>query len=73
MGEWGLGFNISCYHGVVKKSDPFLGIEGVRGSAALGGGTQNRTCFLTYHMSYSLNSLNGDYIGDSIGDYYRGY
>ena len=25
------------------------------------------------HMSYSLNSLMGGYIGDSIGDYYRGY
>ena len=30
-----------------------------------------------YHTSYSLNSLKGVYIGDSIrgyiGDYYRGY
>ena len=25
------------------------------------------------HMSYSLNSLRGVYIGDYIGDYYRGY
>ena len=25
------------------------------------------------YMSYSLNSLKGDYIGDYIGDYYRGY
>ena len=24
-------------------------------------------------MSYSLNSLKGGYIGDDIGDYYRGY
>ena len=24
-------------------------------------------------MSYSLNSLKGDYIGDSIGNYYRAY
>ena len=24
-------------------------------------------------MSYSLNSLKGDYIGGYIGDYYRGY
>ena len=24
-------------------------------------------------MSYSLNSLKGDYMGDSIRDYYRGY
>ena len=24
-------------------------------------------------MSYSLNSLKGDYIGGNIGDYYRGY
>ena len=25
------------------------------------------------HMSYSLNFLNGVYIGNYIGDYYRGY
>ena len=25
------------------------------------------------HMSYSLNSLKGGYIGDYIGDYYREY
>ena len=25
------------------------------------------------YMSYSLNSLKGDYIGGNIGDYYRGY
>ena len=25
------------------------------------------------HVSYSLNSLKGDYIGDYIGAYYRGY
>ena len=25
------------------------------------------------HISYSLNSLKGGYIGDNIGDYYRGY
>ena len=25
------------------------------------------------HMSYSLNSLKGCYIGDYIGNYYRGY
>ena len=25
------------------------------------------------HVSYSLNSLKGDYIGNYIGDYYRGY
>ena len=25
------------------------------------------------HMSYSLNSLKGGYMGDNIGDYYRGY
>ena len=25
------------------------------------------------HKSYSLNSLKGGYIGDHIGDYYRGY
>ena len=25
------------------------------------------------YMSYSLNSLKGGYIGDDIGDYYRGY
>ena len=25
------------------------------------------------HMSYSLNSLKGVYIGNYIGDYYRGY
>ena len=25
------------------------------------------------YMSYSLNSLKGLYIGDYIGDYYRGY
>ena len=25
------------------------------------------------NRSYNLNSLNGDYIGDSLGDYYRGY
>ena len=24
-------------------------------------------------MSYSLNSLKGGYIGDFLGDYYRGY
>ena len=24
------------------------------------------------HMSYSLNSLKGGYIGDDISDYYRG-
>ena len=24
-------------------------------------------------MSYSLNSLKGGYIGNDIGDYYRGY
>ena len=24
-------------------------------------------------MNYSLNSLKGGYIGDNIGDYYRGY
>ena len=25
------------------------------------------------HVSYSLNSLKGGYIGDYIGDYHRGY
>ena len=25
------------------------------------------------HVSYSLNSFKGGYIGDNIGDYYRGY
>ena len=25
------------------------------------------------HMSYSLNSLKGDYIGDYIGNYYRAF
>ena len=25
------------------------------------------------YMSYSLNSLKGGYIGNYIGDYYRGY
>ena len=25
------------------------------------------------HMSHSLNSLKGDYIGGNIGDYDRGY
>ena len=25
------------------------------------------------HMSYSLNSLKGDYIGGNIGNYFRGY
>ena len=25
------------------------------------------------HVSYSLNSLQGGYIGTYIGDYYRGY
>ena len=28
---------------------------------------------LQWDMSYSLNSLKGDYIGDYIGDYNRGY
>ena len=26
-----------------------------------------------FHVSYSLNSLKGCYIGDYTGDYYRGY
>ena len=32
-------------------------------------------CFAedSFHMSYSLNSLKGGYIGDNIGHYYRGY
>ena len=25
------------------------------------------------YMSYSVNSLKGDYIGGNIGDYHRGY
>ena len=25
------------------------------------------------HMSYNLNSLKGGYIGDYLGEYYRGY
>ena len=25
------------------------------------------------YMSHSLNSLKGDYMGEYIGDYYRGY
>ena len=25
------------------------------------------------HLSYSLNSLKGAYVGDHIGDYYRAY
>ena len=29
--------------------------------------------FSTLHMSYSLNSLKGDYVGCFIGDYYEGY
>ena len=28
---------------------------------------------LQVHMSYSLNSLKGVYMGNYIGDYYRGY
>ena len=28
--------------------------------------------FLVTHMSYSLNSLKGGYMGDYIGYYYRG-
>ena len=31
------------------------------------------TVFFYEYMSYSLNSFKGGYIGDSIGDYYRGY
>ena len=27
----------------------------------------------SHYMSYSLNSLKGGYIGDYIGDHYRGY
>ena len=27
---------------------------------------------INLHMSYSLNSLKGGYIGDYIGDYYGG-
>ena len=30
-------------------------------------------CYLLLHMSYSLNSLKGGYMGDDIGDYYRAY
>ena len=26
-----------------------------------------------FHMSYSVNSLMGGYIGDNIGEYYRAY
>ena len=29
--------------------------------------------YAVHHMSYSLNSLKGGYIGDYTGDYYRGY
>ena len=33
--------------------------------------------FLSFYplakVSYSLNSLKGGYMGDYIGDYYRGY
>ena len=29
--------------------------------------------FIYIYMSYSLNSLKGGYIGDYIGDHYRGY
>ena len=36
-------------------------------------GIQQGTIILTTtHMSYSLNSLKGAYVGDYIGDYYRG-
>ena len=27
----------------------------------------------SFDLSYSLNSLKGDYIGGNMGDYYRGY
>ena len=37
-------------------------------------GSQGQPCkSKDLYMSYSLNSLKGDYIGDYIGDYYRGY
>ena len=29
--------------------------------------------FIMTHMSYSLNSLMEGYLGENIGDYYRGY
>ena len=34
--------------------------------------TQNPKPLMSFHFGNSLNSLRG-YIGDYIGDYYRGY
>ena len=51
--------------------------EPQKGSPNLGGAKFPEICGRSEssqaHMSYSRNSLKGGYIGDSIGDYYRGY
>ena len=46
-----------------------------KGSSLIGRGLKSQLRFQDpgAHMSYSLNSLKGGYIGDCIGHYYRGY
>ena len=34
---------------------------------------KGRVAIREFYVSYSLNSLKGGYIGDSIGHYYKGY
>ena len=38
-----------------------------------GNGAWHQPTLQQSHMSYGLNSLKGGYIGDNLGDYYRGY
>ena len=58
---------IMGYMGRYQNCSPFLGTLNIRCRTIIG--IQKRTTILTTtHMSYSLNSLKGDYIGDSIGE-----
>ena len=65
-----LGWGLQDHEGDAHIRDPAQGFElrilreGTRASKRL----QDSS-----HVSYSLNSLKGGYIGDYIGDYYSGY
>ena len=58
--------------GSCQNDGPFLGTLNIRGRTIIG--TQKGTIILTTtHMSYSLSSLKGGYIGDYIRDSYSGF
>ena len=69
----GMTIIFPCIIPYKTSSEEFLTLAHVRFKRFSGSGLTAAESSSCGNMSYSLNSLNGDYIGDYVGDYYRGY